>query len=181
MPLALSEELAPLYEELQRELDSIWLEEPPDVKRLRLGILDTGAGVDNQYFTVLVMLGGEVRNLGIHALADLRALADRHEFTLDVLKIMARQMLKIGSGVIPYFGLKRYGYLLNRFINNIEGMKSKDDFKTMVDIMFLVTNRYQLWLHQTFPWYVAVHFPKVSREGLEESIRLCRETGGDVK
>ncbi|MEW5919861.1 MAG: hypothetical protein AB1796_02695 [Bacillota bacterium] len=165
-----------LLQEINAELEAIWLTEPPDLQRFRLGLLDTGAGVDNQYFTVWVMLGSEVRNLGVHSLADLRVFAVRQEFTLEMLKMMTRQMTGVGRGVIGYFGLKRYGELLNKFVASLDEVKAREEYCSLLDAMFTLTNRYQLWLHQTFPWYLAVHFPKVTPEQLRESLQL---TGAD--
>ncbi|WP_078592632.1 hypothetical protein [Evansella clarkii] len=155
-------------EEIETEIDKIWLKEPEDIYALKKGYLPSGAGIYDQYFSVLVMLGGEMRALGIHIFADLLDLAEHEEFHLSHLKIMVKRMLKIDCGVIGYFGLPVYGSLLNKYYISIDDVETKEEFLEVTQLMFTLTNRYQLWMHQIFPWGVSVYFKQRNPEDYKE-------------
>jgi hypothetical protein len=152
--------LEELKAEIEREIEKIWLDEPYDIYALKKGYLPSGAGIYDQYFSVLVMLGGEMRALGIHIFADLIEFARSSDFTLSQLKIMAKRMLKIDCNVIGYFGLRDYGEILNKFYMLIDDISTKEEFQSILGLMFTLTNRYQIWMHQIFPWGLSMFFKK---------------------
>ncbi|EST53923.1 hypothetical protein T458_21290 [Brevibacillus panacihumi W25] len=154
--------------ELEKEIEEIWVNEPEDIYALKKGYLPSGAGIYGQYYSVLVMLGGEMRALGIHIFADLIAFSQDPEFDLKHLQTMAKRMLKIDVGVISYFGLARYGRYLSRYHELIEDMESKEEFARVTKSMFTYTNRYQMWLHQIFPWGVSQFFKQQTPETYRE-------------
>lgn len=160
---------------IEEEIDRIWLNEPEDVYALKKGYLPSGAGIYGQYYTVLVMLGGEMRALGIHIFADLLEFSKQPEFELHHLQAMAKRMLKIDCGVISYFGLPMYGKHLNQFYRLIDEIKNKEDFAQTVKVMFTYTNRYQMWLHQIFPWNVSMFFKQQSPDTFRDATQKLQQ------
>ncbi|MDR2136807.1 MAG: hypothetical protein LBO68_00840 [Synergistaceae bacterium] len=151
-----------LKEDIERHLEEIWLDEPRDIADVRRGYFPEGAGIYGQYFSVLVMLGGEMRALGVHIFSDLlKFMADENLFSLVQLKKMIWEMLSIDAGVVGYFGLKEYGKLLVRYRELSQTIESKEDLKALTESLFALTNRYQLWMHQIFPWGLSQYFKKV--------------------
>lgn len=161
-------EVSNFIESVEKETERIWLKEPEDIYNLKKGYLPSGAGIYNQYYSVLVMVSGEVRALGIHIFSDLLEFSGKSEFDLTHLKIMAKCMLKIDIGVISYFGLTLYGRHLEQYYNLIEGFNSKVEFIEATKVMFTYTNRYQMWLHQIFPWGVSTFFKQQTPEKYNE-------------
>ncbi|MFD1708826.1 hypothetical protein ACFSCZ_19305 [Siminovitchia sediminis] len=155
-------------EAVEKETENIWLNEPEDIHLLKKGVLLSGAGIYDQYYSVLVMLGGEMRALGIHIFADLLEFSKEPAFDAAMLKKMAKRMLKIDVGVISYFGLFHYGKFLEELYEVLEDVTTKEEFTHLTQAMFTFTNRYQLWMHQIFPWSVSVFFKQQTPENLEE-------------
>ena len=164
--------LTELKKTIKAEIDTIWTEEPDDVRKMRRGFFPSGAGVYNQYFSVLVMAGSEARNLAIHSFSNLMALADSNAFNLEQLKMMTREMLRLTSGVIGYFGLVRLGMILNSFLNNLDEIETKSELQELFADLFTLTNRYQMWLYQTFPWHLSVSFQKNTRAQVEADLAI---------
>lgn len=163
-----------LKEAVRQETERIWLHEPEEVRALRLGLVASGAGVYGQVFSVIVMLGGEARNLAIHGFSNLVSFAASGRFDLDQLRYLTRETLRVTAGVIGYFGLKRLGGLLGEFLACLDEIDDTETMKALLEEFFTLSNRYQMWLHQTFPWHLAVHFPRRSPQELEEALELAR-------
>ena len=167
-------DLTELKETIKTEIDAIWTDEPDDVRRMRRGFYPSGAGVYNQYFSVLVMAGSEARNLAIHSFSNLVALSESDNFSLEQLKIMTREMLRLTAGVIGYFGLEHLGMILNSFLNNLGEIETKSELQEIFKDLFTLSNRYQLWLYQTFPWHLSVFFQKNSKEQVEGDLEIVK-------
>ena len=52
--------------EVEAKSDAIWMEELQDVRRLRLGVVRSGAGTNGQLFNALLFAQSEVRGLTIN-------------------------------------------------------------------------------------------------------------------
>ncbi len=171
----MNEKLREFKARVMEHTEKIWVEEPRDVYFLKKGYSTSGAGIHNQYFTTTVMLSGEIRALGVHIFPDLLKFARSGNFTAEQLCQMSKTMVQVDVGVISYFGLKEYGSFLEEFQQLTSEIESVEDFIEILNEMFTVTNRYQLWLHQIFPWYLSVHFPKANPREIETLLRRMKE------
>ncbi|WP_394266892.1 hypothetical protein [Anaerotignum sp.] len=161
-----------LQREIEKHIDEIWVDEPLDITLLKNGYVRSGAGIKEQYFTTLVMLSGEVRALGIHIFPDLLHHAKKETFSLSQLSDMTKRALEIDLGVIGYFGLETLGGLLKKYYEALPFMQNKEEYVKLTKEMFTMTNRYQLWMHQIFPWKLSIFFPKADTQRLQEFLKL---------
>ncbi|TMW71188.1 hypothetical protein [Alteribacter natronophilus] len=168
-------EIVTFKKEVEEEITNIWINEPEDIFVLKKGYLPSGAGIYDQYFSVLVMLSGEMRSLGIHAFADLMAFAESPAFQMDQIRIMVKRILKIDCGVISYFGLPKYGGFLNRYYALIDTIETKEEFIDVTRSMFTLTNRYQMWLHQIFPWGISMFFKQKQPDDYKQTYETLKE------
>jgi hypothetical protein len=145
---------------LEAETAAIWLREPEDVRALRLGVIGSDAGVYGQYFSPWIMVTGLVRSLAVVELASLVRLSNNPTFSPGQLTIFLREMLALSLGVIGYFGLPRLGASLQAVNDTVSQIENRDDFKRFLAGLLTYVNRYNLWLHQTFPWHLGTLFPK---------------------
>lgn len=149
---------------VRQHIDDIWVKEPVDIYLLKNGYAPSGAGCRNQYFTTTVMLSGEVRAQGVQIMPRLLEFSQSGMFTLEQMKRMVSDMLRLDCGVISYFGLRQFGDFLVEFRALQSEIESLEDMSSLLSDMFTMANRYQLWMHQIFPWYLSVHFPKLNPE-----------------
>jgi hypothetical protein len=173
-----NQNLAALKGKIKEEIEKIWIDEPYDIYALKNGYIPSGAGVRDQYFTVLVMLSGLVRGLGIHTFPQLLEFA-REDFTVKQLIFMTKSLIRVDCGVIEYFGLVTYGKILKDLYDCVDYVQSKEEFIDLMSSMFTLTNRYQLWLHQIFPWHLSIFFKKTSPEQLLEIHSKLNKSMGD--
>jgi hypothetical protein len=166
--------LSELKASIREEIENIWIDEPEDVGTMRHGFFPSGAGAYDQHFSVLVMVGSEARGLAIHTFSNLVTFADSGQFDLEQLKYMAKEMLRITSGVIGYFGLKRLGEILNSFLKHMDEVTSITELRDLFADLFTLSNRYQMWLHQTFPWYLSVFFPTKTLEIVQGDLDIAQ-------
>jgi Cucumopine synthase C-terminal helical bundle domain len=157
---------------LKIETDAIWLSEPEDVRALRLGVIASDAGVYGQYFSPWVMVTGLVRSLGVVELASLLRLSSNPTFTAVHLSTLLRELLSLSLGVIGYFGLPRLGATLQAVHACIGEIEQQSDFAQLLAVLLTYVNRYNQWLHLTFPWYLGVLFPKANVNDAQSIMNL---------
>lgn len=161
-----------LLADILAETKRVWLTEPEDVRAIRLGVLPSDADVRGQYFGPWVMLAGEIRYLGIHAFSTLRRLEQDQTIPVDHLKMPMRELLGLSAGVVEYFGLVNYGQLLKRCVAMAEVLDTRRELRELITRMFTLTNRMNLWMHQTFPWHLAVNSPQRTFKDARGTVRL---------
>lgn len=171
--------LSDLKASIREEIERIWTREPEDVCAMRRGLFPSGAGVYDQYFSVLVMVGSETRNLAIHIFSNLVTFSDSGEFSVEQLQFLAKEMLRVTSGVMGFFGLKRLGEILTSFLKHIDEIDSITELRDLFADLFTLTNRYQMWLHQTFPWHLSVFFQKKNLETIQEDLAIAKKKWGN--
>jgi hypothetical protein len=157
-----------VLDHIRQQTDSIWLIEPEDVRALRMGLQTSDAGVYGQYFSPWVMVTGLVRSLAIAELSTLLKQCDNPAFSAEHLRTMLADMLQITVGVTAFFGLPQLGNTLEAVSVTCQQIDSKDDFKGFLRALMTYVNRYNLWLHQTFPWRLGTLFPKESKDQIDE-------------
>ena len=160
---------------IEEETTAIWAREPEDVQALRLGVQTSDAGVDGQYFAPWVMVSGLVRSLAIVELASLERLCRHPNFALPQLVSLLHEQLTVQLGVISYFGLPQLGATLAATDRTVDQIENKDDFARLIQALLTYVNRYNLWLYQTFPWRLGVHFPKADTAAAQRILALATQ------
>ena len=157
---------------LESETEAIWVNEPEDVRALRLGVQTSDAGLDNQYFSPWVMVSGLVRSLAIVELATLQRLSKSELFGMPQLKRMLREFLSLQLGVLGYFGLPQLNGILHAVDQSVDQIESEQDLQDFIAALFTYVNRYNLWLYHTFPWYLGKLFPKATVDDARDVLNL---------
>ena len=77
-----------LKAEIDAETERIWLVEPEELKKIRLGIIENEAGSGGQYFTTWDFINGMARDYPCGTLYPMLQLAERPETTMDQLRVV---------------------------------------------------------------------------------------------
>lgn len=165
-------ELEKLKQEIDVEIKRIWLEEPEEVKKLRLGVIDSGAGSYGQYFTTLVFVDGEVRALGYLVLSGIMKAIDDPEFDLAQIRRLSKMLVPVCSEFLGYCGLTKVWDFSQRFLEIVDLVESKGELKGLVRSLVLYVNRMHGWIHFYFPWGLGAQFRQKSKEEIEELRQL---------
>ena len=142
--------------EVEAKTDAVWIEEPQDVARLRLGVVRSGAGTHGQLLNTLLFAQSEVRGLTINACQAVLVCAASDLFTLAHLKLEARAHLSGRSGLLHYLGLHELGEIFLRFLANLDSLATKEDFVRVVRALKTYGARVHMWTLHSFPWHLGL-------------------------
>jgi hypothetical protein len=148
--------------EVGAKTDAIWMEEPQDVKRLRLGVARSGAGTNGQLFNTLLFVQSEVRGLTINACQAILVCAANDDFALSHLKAEARAHLSGRAGLLHYLGLHELGELFLRFLAHLDELTTKDDFIRVLRVLKTYGARVHMWTLHSFPWHLGLSMTRRS-------------------
>lgn len=156
-----------LLADLEAETDRIWLDEPAEIKAMRLGVFNSGAGSYDQYFSNLVFINGDMRALStwITPSVILNSLDDE-SFSLEQCQKLFAWTNLVFVDFLAYCGFTTYAEFAQRIVAAAEEIESKDQFREIVSAWYRYANRMYLWVHQVFPWGLGVAFPKRSEADL---------------
>jgi hypothetical protein len=143
---------------LSAETDRIWLFEPRDALDLRTGRAPTRAGVGGQYFSPWVMATGLVRGLSVVDLPALRRFVSSEKLGVRAAADLLAELLRVPAGVIGYFGLPELGAVLEVVRASCPRLVDREELRRLLDAFGTYLNRYNLWLHQGFPWRLGDRF-----------------------
>ena len=150
---------------------------PPDevLKIFHYGIIDSGAGSYDQYFTTMVFAEGDCRALAFYNANNLLIVAEEESFTLEHLKIMARLYLPLGSEFVGYCGLKKVWEFTQDVLGALDSVKTKDAYKELINALNTYVAVVHGWIHHYFPWNIGELFPQKKKGDL---LRMAELSGG---
>jgi hypothetical protein len=146
--------------EVEARTDAIWMEEPPDLRRLRHGIVSSGAGTHGQLFNTILFAQSEVRGLTINACQAILVCASDDLFTLPHLRLEAKAHLSGRSGLLHYLGMHELGELFLRFVAHVDTIATKEDFVRIVRALKTYGARVHMWTLHSFPWHLGNAMPR---------------------
>lgn len=153
---------------LQEETDKIWLTEPDEVKRMRLGVFSSDAGSYGQYFSNMVFVNGDMRAIATWVTPGmvLRSLEDP-SFTLEQCQKIFEWVNQLSVDFLAYCGFVKMGEFVHEIIEAYPQMENKEDLLRVLELWYVYANRLYLWVHQVFPWGLGTAFPKPLEDDLQ--------------
>lgn len=152
--------------EIEKEIDAIWFDEPIEVTLSKNGIFPGGAGKEhNNFFGNLFFQISELQGLGPYIIEPLfyQALAD-DSFTVEHLKKMFAftyyRKCKLlgdedGEGCpAAWFNLPKAWKFYSHVVESFDSIDNKTDFKDLMWSWFAYLTRMYRWFHTVFPWEV---------------------------
>ncbi len=147
---------------IEAEIDRIWLDEPLEIQKIRLGVIDTGAGSGGQSFSILVHLEAFLMLFGANVLFRLIRMANDQDLTLDQMRQTTRLFLHRPFNVFEFLGdmalhdLHRIG---NEYVAALDELDTMADYIALTGTMMTYVVRLHRWIHFIFPWNLGVAFP----------------------
>lgn len=169
------QQLESLKAEILAEVQKMWLDEPIEVKKLRLGFIESGAGSYQQYFTTFVFADGEVRALGYLCLTTIQKLSQDADFDVVHLRKIAKSLLPICGEYLGYSGFEKMWDYIRRFQEILDTAKTKDGLYETAQALTLYVNRMHGWLHFYFPWSLGAHMRQLTKEDAQQLCGLAQQ------
>ncbi len=160
-----------VLKEIERETDKIWVDEPLEIKKLRLGVIDSGAGTYHQYFSTLVFVDGDIRALGCYCANGLARSADLKSTTLEQLKDQVSIFMPISAKFLGYCGLKSVWDFTQDVMECLPTIQTKDEFRSLLGALAIYFMRLHMWVHNFFPWELGVLFPQKDKNEFSQILK----------
>ncbi|MGI4814496.1 MAG: hypothetical protein ACRYG5_14770 [Janthinobacterium lividum] len=148
--------------DIDQEIEKIWLTEPLELKRVRYGIIDSGAGSGKQVFSVLVHLEGYLMVLSQDVFFRFLKVAQYEDVSVDLLARMTNEFTNKTFDIFEFLddlGLVKLGHLGHEYLAAIATLSSKEDYVALTSSLTRYIVRLQRWVHLYFPWNLGVAFP----------------------
>ena len=155
---------------IEKEIDLAWLEEPDEFRKVRLGMIEGGAGTGNQSFSVLVHLETFLMMDGAHILFRILQLTRDASMTLSQIKNMTRVFLSTTFDHFAFLadlGLPTLRRVGDAYFRALDTIKSKDEYVELTGSLLVFVVRMRCWLHLIFPWHLGKHFPHRAPDAIE--------------
>ena len=160
---------------IDKEAEKIIFSPPDEVLKIfKYQIIDSGAGSYDQAFTTMVFCEGDCRAFAYYSCNQLVVIADEPSFTLDHLRYLARLFLPIGPEFQGYCGLKKTWELVQDVLGALDTVKTKEEFKELLNSLNFYVAVVHGWVHHYFPWNIGEIFPQRKTEDIKKMTELMR-------
>ncbi|KAL3471432.1 hypothetical protein BJX99DRAFT_250447 [Aspergillus californicus] len=147
---------------IEKEIDRIWLEEPEEIRKIRWGIIDSGAGSGEQFFTVLVHLEAYLMVVGGDVMFRFLKIAQYEDVQLPTLNRITKEFLVNNFNIFEFLadlGLARMYEIGQLYSEALDTLQTKEEFVQLTGSLQTYLNRMHRWSYFIFPWNLGVAFP----------------------
>jgi hypothetical protein len=145
-------DLENLINRIHDECENIWLNPPKDLLDIHRGKIKSGAGSYDQYFSTMVFVNGEVRQLGYNAFGGLLKSFSNPRISLQTAKELPQPFTEIAAGFLGYCGLEKLNEFTQRALVLNKKARSKNELTQLYNALCIYTNRLHGWSLHYFPW-----------------------------
>lgn len=141
-----------LIKRIYAECEAIWLNPPEELVDIHRGVIKSKAGSYNQYFSTMVFVNGEVRQLGYNVFGGLLKTFDKENITLKIAKELPKPFVEVAVGFLGYCGLGKLNEFSQEALLLGAKARSKKELVQTYNALCVYTNRLHGWSLHYFPW-----------------------------
>lgn len=177
---SLSNDLGALWDivknTIDRATDRNWYDEPDEVRKVRLGLIDSGSGTRKQAFSILVHLKAYLMAYGGDMLYRILKTVHREEMTLPALKTTTKALMVDSFDHFEFaghdLGMTTLGDLGAQYIAALDTVTTKDQYIQLTGSMLIFINLFHRWIHNVFPWHYGSEHPHRTQEEIAGEPKL---------
>ena len=168
-------------DEIEREIDKNWLDEPIEVTMSKNGVFPSGAGTDGQYLGNLFFLVCDTQAMGwwTAAPAIQQALKD-DLFTLEhckriwkyinihMARLMGDQQGPDSKCPAPWMNLPKFSQFANDILDSYDSIKTKEEFWDLIWSWQNYVNCMNRWFQTVFPWEFGAQLKTKTKEEIKK-------------
>ena len=160
---------------IEDEIDSIWWNEPDEIKKSKLGIYKSGAGAYDQYLGCLYYLNGDLLTLAYETAQPLmQDVLEDPSFTLDHCKTLWQSLNMNKCELLAWLNFETVFTFAKDMVDSFESINTKEELEDLLWSWNNYINRLQEWAFFTFPWELSSFFSKKKNAEIEELVRLSK-------
>lgn len=156
---------------IEKETEKIWLKEPIEIAKLRMGIAEFDAGTFGQIFSVILNLNGETRSFAVRGCLHLLKNVDNPNVDLDSLKLMVRNFLPNNAETMYFLGIKKIKEFSKDVLDVLDQIQTKEEYRRLIGALYAYANRIVFWIHEITPHGFGVFYPKWDWKAAEKMKR----------
>ena len=167
-------------EEIEKEIDRIWWNEPEEVTMSKLGIYPGGAGVGNQFFGNLFFQVADTQAMGWWTVEPtMKQVMEDPEFSLEQCKKVWRystvHMVKLfgesdpPKTPAPWMNCGTLYRFCIDMLDSMNTIETKEEFGELLWSWFNYVNRLNGWYALVFPWHLGQMFPMLKAEDVRRA------------
>ena len=148
--------------EIESNIDRIWLEEPPELRKVAAGVIDSGAGSGKQVFSVLVHLEAYLMIVSQDIIFRFQKSSLHENIELEQLITVTREFLFGTFHIFEFMedlGLTGMHELGEKYNKALDLVKTKEEYRDLTGSMHTYIIKLHQWIHLMFPWKLGVVFP----------------------
>jgi hypothetical protein len=162
-------------EKVQAAADRFQFDPGRDFKKVVLyGMIDTGAGNEDNCFTPWWFSLGDARHIGQYLYFTILFAQNNDSFSLDQLKEMARWVEK-RCAFSEYCGFEEFGALARDVMGVLDEVETKEAFVELLTPLRLYAALMNQWSYHYFPYAVGYLLPLQDEAFFEEGLRLAKK------
>ena len=160
-------------DKINREAEKIWSAPPDEILRLfKYQIVPSGQGINGQAFTTMVFASGDIRSLAYYNVLGLTRVVDEPSFTVEQMKILFKQSVPISAEFLWTCGIEKIWELVQDVLGALDTVKTKDDFRELIDALMFYAGNLHDWAHWFFPWYIGELYPQRKADDIKKMAEL---------
>jgi hypothetical protein len=155
--------------EIERQIDRVWLDEPDEIRKIRWGVIDSGAGTGRQSFSLLVHLEAYLMLVGADVMYRFLKVSQYPDMEMPTMVRITREFLTGTFNVFEFMtdlGLTNMHAIGQMYSDALDKVESKQDYVALTGAMMTYVIRMHRWIHFVFPWNLGVAFPHRTAEDL---------------
>lgn len=139
-------------ERVYKEINKTFVTAPKELVDIFTGKEQKGVGPYNQYFSTLVFVNGEVRQLGYNALGGVLKVASDKKVDLQSIRSIVSPFCKVAAEFLGYVGLKKLHSFVEEAIVLSKEIDSREDMIELFKAVTTYTSQLHGWTLCYFPW-----------------------------
>lgn len=164
-----------VVDEIERNVDRIWLEEPPELRKVVAGVIDSGAGSGKQVFSVLVHLEAYLMIVSQDILFRFQKSSYHNNIELEQLVTITREFLFGTFHIFEFLedlGLTGMHELGEKYNKALDLVKTKEEYRELTGSLHTYIIKLHQWIHLMFPWKLGVAFPHRSADDIKSLAKI---------
>jgi hypothetical protein len=161
--------------EIESNIDRIWLEEPPELRKVVAGVMDSGAGSGKQVFSVLVHLEAYLMIVSQDIIFRFQKSSLHDNIDLDQMVTITREFLFGTFHLFEFMedlGLTGMHELGEKYNKALDLVTTKEEYRDLTGSMHTYIIKLHQWIHLMFPWKLGVVFPHRSPAEIKSLARI---------
>jgi len=141
-----------LVKKIYKECEKIWLSPPKEIIDIHNGFIKSQAGSYNQYFSTMIFVNGELRQIGYNAFGGILKVLTSKNISLMQAKEIPKPFTEIAAGFLGYCGLEKLDNFSQKALKLIKEARSKKEIIEIYRALCMYANRLHGWSLHYFPW-----------------------------